>query len=124
MFEPSLLTQLLWPETQTAVRSLRLEARLFTVQDSSELSATFEAIAQDNANGVLVLADALFNSVRATIIALAGVAVADHAVDVEVLIEHDAGMLVPQQRFEGELSRLDRGAPQILAIKFEQVEGT
>ena len=67
----SLLTQLLWPETQTAVRSLRLEARLFTVQDSSELSATFEAIAQDNANGVLVLADALFNSVRATIIALA-----------------------------------------------------
>jgi putative ABC transport system substrate-binding protein len=67
----SLLTQLLWPETQTAVRSLRLEARLFTVQDSSELSATFEAIAQDNASGVLVLADALFNSVRATIIALA-----------------------------------------------------
>jgi putative tryptophan/tyrosine transport system substrate-binding protein len=67
----SLLTQLLWPETQTAVQSLRLEARLFTAQDPAELSGTFEAIAQDNANGMLVLADPVLHSARATIIALA-----------------------------------------------------
>jgi putative tryptophan/tyrosine transport system substrate-binding protein len=67
----SLLTQLLWPETQTAAQSLGLEARLFTVEDPGELFATFEAIVQDNANAVLVLADPVFHSARATIIALA-----------------------------------------------------
>jgi putative tryptophan/tyrosine transport system substrate-binding protein len=41
------------------------------VQDPEELSATFDAIAQDNANGLLVLADPLFNSSRQKIIALA-----------------------------------------------------
>jgi putative ABC transport system substrate-binding protein len=65
------LTKLLWPETQTAAQSLGLEARLFTVEDPGELFATFEAIMQDRANAVLVLADPLFNSARATIIALA-----------------------------------------------------
>ena len=64
------LTQLLWPETQTAVQSLGLESRLFTVQDAGELHAAFEAIAHDHANGVIVLADPLFNSARKTIIAL------------------------------------------------------
>jgi putative ABC transport system substrate-binding protein len=48
-----------------------LEARLFAVEDPGELFATFEAIVQDRANAVLVLADPLFNSARATIIALA-----------------------------------------------------
>jgi putative ABC transport system substrate-binding protein len=48
-----------------------LEARLFTVEDPGKLFATFEAIMQDRANAVLVLADPLFNSARATIIALA-----------------------------------------------------
>ena len=65
------LSQLQWPETQSAAGSLGLEARLFTVQDPEELSATFDAIAQDNANGLLVLADPLFNSARQMIIALA-----------------------------------------------------
>jgi len=65
------LTQLLWPETQAAAGPLGLKARLFTVQDPAELSATFESIAQDNTNGVLVLADPLFLSARQTIIALA-----------------------------------------------------
>jgi putative ABC transport system substrate-binding protein len=64
------LTQLLWPETQTAAQSLGLESRLFTVQDVGELRAAFEAIAQDHANSVIVLADPLFNSARKTIIAL------------------------------------------------------
>jgi hypothetical protein len=45
------VTRVLWPETQNAVQSLRLEAHLFTVQAPAELSTTFEAIAQDNANG-------------------------------------------------------------------------
>src|SRR6516164_1237869 len=67
----SQLTQLLWPKTQTAAGPLGLEARLFTVQDPEELSATFDAIAQDNANGLLVLADPLFYSSRQMIIALA-----------------------------------------------------
>jgi putative tryptophan/tyrosine transport system substrate-binding protein len=67
----SQLTQLLWPKTQTAAGPLGLEARLFTVQDPEELFATFDAIAQDNANGLLVLADPLFNSARQIIIALA-----------------------------------------------------
>jgi len=67
----SRLTQLLWQETQTAAEPLGLEARLFTVQDPDELSATFDAIAQDNAHGLLVLADPLFNSARQMIIALA-----------------------------------------------------
>jgi putative tryptophan/tyrosine transport system substrate-binding protein len=65
------LTQVLWPETQAAVQSLGLETRLFTVQNPAELSATFEAIAQDNANGLLVLADPMLNAARQTIIALA-----------------------------------------------------
>jgi putative ABC transport system substrate-binding protein len=65
------VTQALWPETQTAVQSLRLEGRLFSVQDPAELSATFEAIAQDNANGMLVLPDPVLYAARKTIIALA-----------------------------------------------------
>jgi putative ABC transport system substrate-binding protein len=48
-----------------------VEARLFTVQDLEELSATFDAIAQDNANGLFVLPDPLFYSARQMIIALA-----------------------------------------------------
>jgi putative ABC transport system substrate-binding protein len=65
------LTQLLWPETQTAIGALGLEARLFTVHDLEELSATFDAIAQDNANGLIVLPDGLFFSARQMTIALA-----------------------------------------------------
>ncbi len=67
----SQLTPLLWPKTQTAVGPLGLEARLFTVQAPEELSATFDAIAQNDANGLLVLADPLFYSSRQMIIALA-----------------------------------------------------
>ena len=65
------VTRVLWPETQNAVQSLRLEARLFTVRAPAELSTTFEAIAQDNANGLLVLADPMLNAARKSIIALA-----------------------------------------------------
>jgi putative ABC transport system substrate-binding protein len=67
----SRLTELLWPETQTAAKKLGLEARLFTVQTLEELSATFDAIVQDNANGLLVLPDGLFFSARQMTIVLA-----------------------------------------------------
>ena len=66
-----LATQLYWPQTRIAARSLGLEARLFTVQELGELSAAFEGIAQDHADGLVVLSDALFNSARQTIIGLA-----------------------------------------------------
>jgi putative tryptophan/tyrosine transport system substrate-binding protein len=69
--EESPVTQVLWPETQNAVQSLSLEARLFMVRDPAELSTTFEAIAQGNANGLLVLADPMLNAARRSIIALA-----------------------------------------------------
>ena len=67
----SLTTQSQWLETQRAAGPLGLEARLFTVQDPAELSATFEIIAQDSAYGVVVLPDPLLNGVRKTIITLA-----------------------------------------------------
>jgi putative ABC transport system substrate-binding protein len=67
------LSQLHWPETQTAAARLGLEVRLFTVQDPSAelLAAAFESIAQYNINGVVVLPDLRFLSVRQTIVALA-----------------------------------------------------
>jgi putative tryptophan/tyrosine transport system substrate-binding protein len=65
------LTQLLWQQTRMATQSTRLDARLFTAQEPGELSAAFEAMVQDGANGVVVLSDSLFNSARRTIIALA-----------------------------------------------------
>jgi putative tryptophan/tyrosine transport system substrate-binding protein len=65
------LTQLLWQQTQMATQSARLDARLFTVQETGELTAAFEAMVRDGANGVVILSDSLFNSARRTIIALA-----------------------------------------------------
>jgi putative tryptophan/tyrosine transport system substrate-binding protein len=65
------LTQLLWQQTQMAAQLARLDARLFTVQEPGELSAAFETMVQDGANGVVILSDSVFNSVRRTIIALA-----------------------------------------------------
>ena len=64
-------TQLLWPQTQAAARSLGLEARLFTVHEPSELSAAFEGMAQNVVGGLVVLSDNLFYSTRRTIIGLA-----------------------------------------------------
>jgi putative ABC transport system substrate-binding protein len=65
------LTQLLWQQTQMAAQLARLDARLFTVQEPGELSAAFKTMVQDGANGVVILSDSVFNSVRRTIIALA-----------------------------------------------------
>jgi len=65
------LTQLLWQQTQMAAQLARLDARLFTVQEPGELSAAFKTMVQDGANGVVILSDSVFNSVRRAIIALA-----------------------------------------------------
>ena len=64
-------TQLLWPQTQAAARSLGLEARLFTVHEPAELSAAFEGVARNVVGGLVVLSDNLFYSTRRTIIGLA-----------------------------------------------------
>ena len=55
------LTQLLWQQTQMAAQLARLDARLFTVQEPGELSAAFETMVQDGANGVVVLSNSVFN---------------------------------------------------------------
>jgi putative ABC transport system substrate-binding protein len=66
------LSQLHWQVTQTAAAQLGLEVHLFTVQDpSADLLAAFESFAQHNFNGVVVLPDLRFLSVRQTIVALA-----------------------------------------------------
>jgi putative tryptophan/tyrosine transport system substrate-binding protein len=68
------LQQRLWQETEKAARPLALETHLFTVQEAADLSAVFEAIARDGANGVVVLSDVLFGSAPRRITTLA----ADH----------------------------------------------
>jgi putative tryptophan/tyrosine transport system substrate-binding protein len=65
------LSLLLWQQTQAAAQSLGLEARLYIVQEPRDLSKTFEAVAHDGADGIVILSDALFNSLRQTIVALA-----------------------------------------------------
>jgi putative ABC transport system substrate-binding protein len=65
------LSLLLWHETQAAAQPLGLDARLYMVQEPRDLSTTFEAVARDGADGVVILSDALFNSVRQMIVALA-----------------------------------------------------
>jgi putative tryptophan/tyrosine transport system substrate-binding protein len=68
------LHQRLWQETERAARPLALQTHLFTVQEAADLSAVFEAIARDGANGVVVLSDVLFGSAPRRITTLA----ADH----------------------------------------------
>jgi putative ABC transport system substrate-binding protein len=65
------LSLIFWQQTQAAARPLGLDARLYEVQEPRDLPTTFDSVARDGADGVVVLSDALFNSVRQTIIALA-----------------------------------------------------
>jgi putative ABC transport system substrate-binding protein len=64
-------TKLFWQETLTAIRPLGLEAHLFQVAQIAEFPEIFKAIAQDGADGLIVLSDALFNSMRRTIVGFA-----------------------------------------------------
>ena len=56
---------------EPAARALGLDPHLFMGQGLGDLSETFAAMERERANAVLVLSDALFNSARLQIIALA-----------------------------------------------------
>jgi putative tryptophan/tyrosine transport system substrate-binding protein len=65
------LSLLFWQQTQAAARPLSLDARLYMVHEPGDFSTTFQALVRDGADSVVILSDALFDSVRQTIIALA-----------------------------------------------------
>ena len=60
-----------WEDMEPAARALGLDPHLFMGQGLGDLSETFAAMERERANAVLVLSDALFNSARLQIIALA-----------------------------------------------------
>jgi putative ABC transport system substrate-binding protein len=56
---------------EPAARALGLDPHLFMAQGLGDLSEAFAAMERERANAVVVLSDALFNSARLQIIALA-----------------------------------------------------
>jgi putative ABC transport system substrate-binding protein len=67
----NLYDKFLWEETELAARALGLEPYLFSMQEVADLSGIFVEMERKGANALVVLSDALFNSVRRQIIALA-----------------------------------------------------
>jgi putative ABC transport system substrate-binding protein len=67
----STYTLVLWQEAEPAARALGLEPVLFQLQELGDLPATFRAMEVEEANGLIVFSDALFNSARRQITALA-----------------------------------------------------
>lgn len=63
--------QVLWQETEPAARALGLEPILFQVQELGDLPATFREMEGKDTNALVVFSDALFNSARRQIVALA-----------------------------------------------------
>jgi putative ABC transport system substrate-binding protein len=63
--------QILWQETEPAARVLGLEPMLFQMQKLGDLPATFREMEGKDANALIVFSDALFNSARRQIVALA-----------------------------------------------------
>ena len=63
--------QVLWQETEPAARALGLEPMLFQLQKLGDLPATFREMEGKDANALVVFSDALFNSARRQIVALA-----------------------------------------------------
>jgi putative ABC transport system substrate-binding protein len=63
--------QVLWQETEPAARALGLEPILFQLQELGDLPATFREMEGKGANALNVFSDALFNSARRQIVALA-----------------------------------------------------
>jgi putative tryptophan/tyrosine transport system substrate-binding protein len=63
--------QVLWQEAEPAARALGLEPILFQLQELSDLPGTFREIEAKEANALIVFSDALFNSARRQIVALA-----------------------------------------------------
>jgi putative tryptophan/tyrosine transport system substrate-binding protein len=67
----NIYNKLLWEETEPAARALGLEPHLFDMQEPGDLAGTFIEMERKGANALLVLSDAMFNSLRRQIIALA-----------------------------------------------------
>jgi putative ABC transport system substrate-binding protein len=67
----NIYNKLLWEETEPAARALGLEPLLFNMQEPGDLVGTFVEMERKGANALVVLSDALFNSLRRQIIALA-----------------------------------------------------
>jgi putative ABC transport system substrate-binding protein len=63
--------QVLWQEAEPAARALGLEPILFQLQELGDLPATFRGMEGKEANALIVFSDALFNSARRQIVALA-----------------------------------------------------
>ena len=63
--------QILWQETEPAARALGLEPMLFEMQKLGDLPATFREMEGKDADALIVFSDALFNSARRQIVALA-----------------------------------------------------
>ena len=61
----------MWQETEPTARALGLEPMLFQMQQLGDLPATFREMEGKDANALIVLSDALFNSARRQIVALA-----------------------------------------------------
>jgi putative ABC transport system substrate-binding protein len=61
----------LWEETEPAARALGLEPYLFNMEELDDLSGIFVEMERKGVNALVVLSDALLNSVRRQIIALA-----------------------------------------------------
>jgi putative ABC transport system substrate-binding protein len=60
-----------WKEIQSAGPALDLNLRLFAIRELGELGGSFAAMERESTDSLLVLSDALFNSARREIIALA-----------------------------------------------------
>ena len=67
----NLYSQHSWEDMEPAARSLGLDPHLFMAQGLADVSEVFAAMERERANAVVVLSDALFNSARRQIIALA-----------------------------------------------------
>jgi ABC-type uncharacterized transport system substrate-binding protein len=61
----------LWEETEPAARALGLEPHLFNMQEPGDLARIFMEMERKGANALVVLSDALFNSLRRQIVAQA-----------------------------------------------------
>ena len=67
----NLYSQHSWDDMEPAARALGLDPHLFMAQGLGDLSEAFAAMERERANAVVILSDALFNSARLQIIALA-----------------------------------------------------
>jgi putative ABC transport system substrate-binding protein len=63
--------QYLWTETEPAARALGFDPQVFMVQEMPDLLTAFAAMKRARADALIVLSDALLNSAREKIIALA-----------------------------------------------------